>query len=46
MNEFTLETFVGVVQSIVGYPLDTIKTNYHNNKSLGFNKNSITILYI
>lgn len=45
MNEFTLGTFVGVVQTIAGHPLDTIKTNYQNNQTLKFNKNSITTLY-
>ena len=45
MNEFTLGTFVGVVQTVIGHPLDTIKTNYQNNKILRFNKNSITTLY-
>ena len=31
MNEFYLGLSVGSVQTIIGHPLDTIKTNYQNN---------------
>lgn len=31
MNDFTIGLGVGTVKTIVGYPLDTIKTNYQNN---------------
>ena len=31
MNEFCLGLSVGSVQTIIGHPLDTIKTNFQNN---------------
>ena len=31
MNDFTIGTCIGLVQTFVGHPLDTIKTNYQNN---------------
>ena len=37
MNEFTLGTCVGMVQTVVGHPLDTIKTNCQNNQTLKYN---------
>ena len=43
MSEFTLGTCVGMVQTIIGHPLDTIKTNYQNNQTLKFNKTLIKI---
>ena len=44
MNEFFLGSIVGSVQVLVGYPLDTIKTNLQTNK-LGNMKYSIPRLY-
>ena len=41
MNEFTLGTCVGMVQTVVGHPLDTIKTNYQNNQVLKYNPNRL-----
>jgi len=40
MNDFTIGTCVGLVQTFVGHPLDTIKTNYQNNSKykIKFNK--------
>ena len=31
MNDFIIGTCVGMIQTIVGHPLDTMKTNYQNN---------------
>jgi len=31
MKEFYLGLMVGLVQTGIGHPLDTIKTNYQNN---------------
>lgn len=30
-NEFTIGIGIGIIKTILGYPLDTIKTNYQNN---------------
>lgn len=32
MNDFAIGTSVGLIQTVVGHPLDTIKTNFQNNK--------------
>ena len=36
MNEFYLGLSVGSVQTIIGHPFDTIKTNYQNNLKLKY----------
>ena len=45
MNEFTLGTCVGMVQTVIGHPLDTLKTNYQNNQNLKLNKNAVGRLF-
>ena len=45
MNEFTLGTCVGMVQTVIGHPLDTLKTNYQNNQKLKLNKNAVGTLF-
>lgn len=45
MNEFILGTIVGLVQTIIGHPLDTLKTNYQNRTKIDFKKNMIRKLY-
>ena len=38
MNEFILGTIVGLVQTIIGHPLDTLKTNYQNRIKIDLKK--------
>ena len=45
MNEFYLGTLVGVVQTIIGHPLDTLKTNFQNRSKINLKKNIIRKLY-
>ena len=45
MNEFFLGTMVGVVQTLIGHPLDTMKTNYQNQIKINLKKNMIKKLY-
>lgn len=41
MNDFTIGTCIGLVQTFVGHPLDTIKTNYQNNLKYKINFNKL-----
>tara|TARA_B100001093_G_scaffold389533_1_gene375753 strand:- start:348 stop:989 length:642 start_codon:yes stop_codon:yes gene_type:complete len=45
MNEFYLGTLVGVVQTIIGHPLDTLKTNFQNRTKLDYQRNALKKLY-
>ena len=45
MNEFLLGTLVGLVQTVVGHPLDTLKTIYQNQSQVGSRKFPVTTLY-
>jgi solute carrier family 25 carnitine/acylcarnitine transporter 20/29 len=45
MKEFYLGLMVGLVQTGVGHPLDTIKTNFQNKTSLDLKKNKLKTLY-
>ena len=45
MNEFILGTLVGSVQTIIGHPLDTLKTNFQSNKKLSLKNDAIKKLY-
>ena len=45
MKEFYLGLMVGLVQTGIGHPLDTIKTNYQNKNKLELSKNRIQTLY-
>ena len=45
MKEFYLGLMVGLVQTGIGHPLDTIKTNYQNKNKLDLSKNRIQTLY-
>ena len=41
MHDFTMGTCIGLVQTIVGHPLDTIKTNFQNNKKYKIQMNKL-----
>ena len=45
MKEFYLGLMVGLVQTGIGHPLDTLKTNYQNKINLNLRKNKLKILY-
>ena len=34
MNEFTLGYFNGIIQTLVGHPFDTIKTNFQAKRNI------------
>jgi len=41
MNDFTIGTCVGLVQTVVGHPLDSIKTNFQNNSNYNIKYRSL-----
>ena len=45
MKEFSLGLMVGLIQTAIGHPLDTIKTNFQNKTKLNLNGNKLKILY-
>ena len=45
MKEFYLGLMVGVVQTSIGHPLDTIKTNFQNKTRLDLSKINLQFLY-
>ena len=45
MKEFSLGLMVGFIQTTIGHPLDTLKTNYQNRTTINMNGNKIKILY-
>ena len=45
MKEFYMGLMVGLVQTGIGHPLDTIKTNYQNNIKLNLKKHKFKTLY-
>ena len=45
MNEFFLGTCVGMVQTVIGHPMDTMKTNYQNTQKLKLKNNPVKRLF-